>query len=180
MDRRAVVGWMTGFAASSLLAPLSPDHRLRIATTLPRSGEAAAFTPAQAAIVATLADAILPRTDTPGALDVRVPAFIDRLTAEWYSPEEADRLRRGLLAIEARATTRFGRGVAALAEPDRTAFLGELDGKSGEPGSAEDAFDRIKALTVYGYFTSQLVQTEILDNPIIPGRFEGCIPERPR
>jgi hypothetical protein len=33
----------------------------------------------------------------------------------------------------------------------------------------------IKSLTLYGYFTSELVQTEVLKTVIRPGRFDGCV-----
>lgn len=176
LDRRELLGWLSGYAASTLLAPLSADDRLRLAEALPRTGGSTVFTVAQTALVAALADAIIPRTDTPGALDVEVPAFIARLIADWYTPEEANQLRRGLDAIDARATERFGRPLPALAERDRTALLSALDQGTGAAGSAEQAFGRIKSLTVYGYFTSKRVQTEVLKTAIIPGRFDGCIP----
>ncbi|MFN0180488.1 MAG: gluconate 2-dehydrogenase subunit 3 family protein [Gemmatimonadales bacterium] len=179
MDRRELLSWVSGFAASAALAPLAPGDRLLIAERLSRDPLADAFSATQAATVAALADAILPRTDTPGALDVEVPAFIAHMTANWYSADEAAELKRGLDAIDARATARFGRGLAGLAESDRAALLTELDGGRAEPASAEQAFGRIKSLTVYGYFTSKRIQAEVLETVIIPGRFDGCIP-RPR
>lgn len=178
MDRREVLGWLSGFAASTALAPLAPAERLRIAEALPRLGGGTAFTATQAATVTALADAILPRTDTPGALDVEVPAFIARLTTDWFSAEEAAELRRGLDAVASRATARFGRSLPALGEVDRIALLTELDAATGGPGSAEETFGRIKSLTVYGYFTSKQIQVEVLETAIIPGRFDGCIPIR--
>ncbi|MBM4187157.1 MAG: gluconate 2-dehydrogenase subunit 3 family protein [Gemmatimonadetes bacterium] len=176
MDRRDLVRWLSGFAAAGWMAPLPGAERVRLAELLPRSGGAAAFTPAQAALVATLADVIIPRTDTPGALDVEVPGFIARLTTDWYSDEEATQLRRGLDAIDALARARFGGTVLSLSEPNRTALLESLDTATGQPGSAEHTFARIKSLTVYGYFTSERVQTEVLKTEIVPGRFDGCIP----
>ena len=45
----------------------------------------------QAATVTTIAELILPRTDTPGATDVGATEFIDLILTEWY--DEADRSR---------------------------------------------------------------------------------------
>ena len=39
------------------------------------------------AVVSRVADLLLPRTETPGALDVQVPALLDRLMTEWASSE---------------------------------------------------------------------------------------------
>jgi hypothetical protein len=56
------------------------------------------------------------------------------------------------------------------------AVAGELDQfGGGDPGTAAWAWTRIKSLTVYGYFTSERVMTEVTKDPITPGRFAGCI-----
>ena len=69
---------------------------------MPRCKPARRSTPAQLALVGELAETILPRTDTPGALDAGVPAFIDRMLATWDTAEERDRFIRGLGEIETR------------------------------------------------------------------------------
>src|SRR5262245_60551887 len=56
---------------------------------------------ARATVLAAVADRILPRTDTPGAADVGVPAFIDRLYGEFMTPAEQKLLLAGLDEIEA-------------------------------------------------------------------------------
>ena len=61
------------------------------------------LTPAHAAIAGAVADRILPRTDTPGAADVGVPAFIDRLYGEFMTPAERQLLTDGLTAVDAAA-----------------------------------------------------------------------------
>jgi hypothetical protein len=46
----------------------------------------------------------------------------------------------------------------------------------GAEGSAEDAFATLKDLTIYGYFTSEVVMKDVSHHEVIPGRFDGCIP----
>jgi hypothetical protein len=125
----------------------------------------------QAALVTLLGDMIIPRTDTPGASDVGVTAFIDHLLAEWFQPDEVQPLLAGLAAIDTRARLDYGSSFVELSEPDRISLLTSIDAT----GSAEAAFARIKSLTVYGYFTSERVMTEVTREPIIPGRFDGCV-----
>src|SRR5213595_917991 len=49
-----------------------------------------ALTPDQADLVATIAEHILPETDTPGARAVGVHRFIDAMLAESYGPEDRE------------------------------------------------------------------------------------------
>src|SRR5687767_6403402 len=66
------------------------------------------LTPAHAAIAGAVADRILPRTDTPGAADVGVPAFIDRLYGDFMTPVERQLLTDGLTAVDAAAKSAHG------------------------------------------------------------------------
>ena len=73
---------------------LSPE----LFTFVGRAQTAAAKTylsAAQGAIARAAVDRILPRTDTPGAVDVGVPAFIDLFYGEFMSPAEQNRRDSG-------------------------------------------------------------------------------------
>src|SRR5204862_297305 len=63
------------------------------------------LTPVHAALAGAVADRILPRTDTPGAADVGVPAFIDLLYAEFMTPDERQMLAAGLASARDASTT---------------------------------------------------------------------------
>lgn len=168
MQRRELLRLLGGTAAAAILAPLAPEDRLRMGAALHARGPAPDGTlpPGQSTLVRDLAETILPRTDTPGALDAGVPEFIERIVAWWDTADERDRFIRGLAAIQAR-----------LAAGPRAEVLAALDAAaSREPGSAEEAWARLKSMTVYGYFTSKLVQEDVLHTVIIPGRFDGCVP----
>ena len=85
MLRRDLLRVLGGAGIASVLAPLSPEQRLGLGRRLHAAvasgppGALAALNPEQAALVAELSDLIIPRTDTPGATDVRVVEFIDRI-----------------------------------------------------------------------------------------------------
>lgn len=180
MRRRDLLEVLGAAAAVPLLGPLPPGARLHVARALhDRLRDAPgwrALDPRQGALVAELAEAIIPATDSPGAKAVRVPEFIDLLLADWYSPDERSQFLAGLDAIEARAGQRFGRGLLEVPPDQRAPLLAELDAAQGDPGTAEAAFHRIKSLTVYGYFTSREVLRDVLHYEVIPGQFVGCVP----
>ena len=93
---------------------LSPE----LFTFVGRAQTAAAKTylsAAQGAIARAAVDRILPRTDTPGAVDVGVPAFIDLFYGEFMSPAEQKLFIKSLDDIEAAAKSAHGASFATLA-----------------------------------------------------------------
>jgi gluconate 2-dehydrogenase gamma chain len=124
---------------------------------------------AQQALVTEIADAIIPPTDTPGASTVGVPQFIDLILTEWMSDEERTAFLAGLRDIDG---VRLARAGAA----EKTAMLTKLDAARHEPAGAGLAFGRIKALTVFGYFTSQRVQQDVLHTRMYFDGYHGDVP----
>jgi hypothetical protein len=179
MNRREVLRLLGGAAVAPLLAPVSPERfwdpgrtiHSRLAGWTARSLDAH-----QQATVAHIAELILPETDTPGAVSVKVPEFIDLMLTEWSPPAERDRFLTGLADIDARSRQFYGGVFLDLRAPYQTAMLHALDGVTGAEGSAEDAFVTLKDLTIYGYFTSEVVMKDLTHHEVIPGRFDGCIP----
>ena len=128
-----------------------------------------ALTPDQAELVATIADQILPETDTPGARAVGVHRFIDALLAESYPAAERERFIAGLAGIDADARTGCGRAFLACSPAEQRALLDRLDREA-------PFFRTLKELTLVGYYTSEIGATRELHHAPVPGRYDGCVP----
>lgn len=128
------------------------------------------------AVVSAIADAILPRTDTPGALDVGVPAFVELLTAEWMTEDERAEFRAGLGALDLHALEAHGRTWPALDTNRRSSELGWLEDVSDPSLPARRGYRRLRGYVLHGYLTSERVQREVLKVDITPGRYFGCAP----
>src|SRR3954464_15302622 len=100
MQRRDVLKAFGAATALALLPHEAVAAWARVATGIrPADG----LTEAQLALVGAIADVILPRTDTPGAIDVGVPAFVNVIVAENYTETDRSAFVAGLDAIEAQA-----------------------------------------------------------------------------
>ena len=135
--------------------------------------------PHQSETVATIADMIIPTTDTPGARAAQVHRFIDLLLAEWAADDDRKQFLEGLADVDARARAASAKDFLAASEAQRAAILTALDAEAQEGRRAKgDAhthfFERMKFLTVYGYCTSEVGATAELHYEVIPGSFDGC------
>lgn len=133
------------------------------------------LSPQQRATLSAIADAILPRTDTPGALDVGTVDFIELMLAEWATPDERAATQRGLDELEAAARARHGRDWASLDATQRSAEIAWGEERGGST-DGQRAFRRLKSWTVHGWMTSERVQREVLRTRIVPGEYDGCAP----
>lgn len=183
MRRRELLRLLGGAATVPLLAGLSPERLLATA----RRAHARAyrrphriFDADQNETVAAIAELIIPETDTPGARAAGVPAFIELILAEWADPDERELFLEGLAGVDARSRTTFGAEFTQLEVGQQTALLRGLDAEVAalrESGADADEhfFQRMKGLTVYGYYTSEVGQKEELKEETIPGRYNPCV-----
>ena len=126
----------------------------------------------QARMLESIADCILPATETPGALDVGVPAFVDLMLKEAYNSEEQDRFLNGFYSLEASSQDKYQKGVLYCSNEDQTALLTALE---TEATSAPSFIRMAKELTLLGYFTSEPIMTNVLNYNPVPGKYEGCV-----
>lgn len=124
--------------------------------------------------VAAAAERILPKTDTPGALDVGVPAFIDLMYGEFLTPDERFLFATGVKDIEAAARARHGRAFTALDAAAQDDVLKSI--AEASQGKDRTFFALLRELTVTGYFTSETVGRNVLHYDPVPGRWDACIP----
>jgi hypothetical protein len=179
MNRREVLQLLSRVAVVPLLTPASPEAVWDLGRTI--HGRLAGRTGRtldahQLETVTRIAELILPETDTPGATSVNVPGFIDLMLTEWYPAAERERFLEGLADIDTRSGLEYGGVFVDIRAADQVAMLETLDGVKGAQSSAEDAFATAKELTIFGYFTSEVVMKDVTHHQVIPGRFNGCIP----
>ena len=132
------------------------------------------LTAAQAAVAGAAADRILPRTDTPGATDVGVPAFLDRFYGELLSPQDQKLFVSDLDEIETAAMAAHGASFATLATAQQDAVLRGV--ASSQQGRDQSSFALLRSTTILGYFTSEQVGKNVLQYDPVPGAYDGCVP----
>ncbi len=145
------------------------------------------LTDLQRKIVAAVAEYIIPRTTTPGAIDAGVPAFIEMMLNDCYKKPEHVSFKKGVDNL-AKAkfldqTNEAQVAMLTLLEADTKELLKSYSASKVKVGDNVDKdilegaggvpFWRVmKELTLLGYYTSEKgTQASFVYEPV-PGRFE--------
>lgn len=132
----------------------------------------------QAKLIEAIAETIIPATDTPGAKDAGVPAFIEKMVHETYPEDARKKFMEGLDAFGKKVEEQEGESFTKL-DSDKKLAIVQAENKSAleilKQGE-RPFFLSIKELTVLGFFTSEVGATQVLRYEAIPGKYEGCVP----
>jgi gluconate 2-dehydrogenase gamma chain len=139
-----------------------------------------ALTPVQLDVLTAVVDGIIPRSDTPGASDVGVPVFIDRLLSRWAEDGARERVLTGLDEL---GTEFLGAGeerrLATLTTLDEEAAQAREARRADDTGDTDEPlpfFATLKEWTLSGYYTSEAGATQELQWLAIPGRYDADAP----
>ncbi|MBL9194118.1 MAG: gluconate 2-dehydrogenase subunit 3 family protein [Opitutaceae bacterium] len=163
-------------AALLLGAALTPSLFTGALGAQPAAAGAAGrgLTPSQLELVTALADRILPRTDTPGASDVGVPAFINLMVAGYLSEAERAVFLAGVADLNATSRRLHQADYARLSPAQQDALLRQL--ATASAGSKGTFLHLVREATIVGYFTSETVGKTVTHYDPVPGRFDACVP----
>lgn len=141
----------------------------------------------QRQLVGVLADLIIPATDTPGAVAAGVPAFIEQIVVDWYTAAELQIFLDGLAELDDAARAHWSVGFLEIPAARQAQLLRELEPplegspeSSGlwaglPPGASGDVpfYQKLKELTVLGYYTSEAAAGTELEYRPMPGSYDG-------
>lgn len=142
----------------------------------------------QANLIAEITETILPKTETPGAKELGVPQFIDKMLKDMLSEEDQKAFVEDLEKFDKSCEEAYKKPFIECTQTEKEAFLLKADKEAGKlPPSAWGItlvakpepisfFRRLKSLTLLGYYTSEKVGKEILSYDPIPGEFIACMP----
>ena len=183
---------ISGSSAAQLGFALSGEQETYLATA-PNyiAGELTLLTPEQRNIIAAIAEVIIPRTETPGAIDAGVPRFIELMAQDWMNAQEREIFEAGLADMQTRIPKTFGSSFDKLKPTQQLEILEQLESDASESSWYEFAnvqrqfisdapfICQMKELTIWGFFTSEVGATQVLRYEPMPMLFDGDIPLGP-
>lgn len=133
------------------------------------------FNEDQAYVVSQIAEIYIPQTDTPGAKQIGVPAFIEQLVSQVYDEETKTRFMTGLDEFIKNVKESSGDEFAEL-EPEQQIEQVRKAHDADFKKSPRPFIMTVKELTLLGFFTSEQGATEVLQYEAVPGAYHGCKP----
>jgi gluconate 2-dehydrogenase gamma chain len=150
------------------------------------------LSPAMFAVLGAVADTIVPKTDTVGALDVDVPAKVDAMFTNWASGTRRAEMSQALVKIDQAAMAQTQKGFVALDAAQRKTLLSAYDIEALKPGKAppksvgnpfmagvaysDPGYAKLKELIVVLYYISEPALTQELTYEHSPGAWQPSIP----
>jgi hypothetical protein len=186
MHRRQALRLLASAATLPLLSREAFSLFQAVHEQIPEQPVLKTLNPQQNATVTTIAELIIPQTDTPGAKAARVNEFIDLILTEWYDEEEKSTFMSGLADIDSRTRDLYGKDFVNCVEKQQVEILQALDDEvaAREENARrrrthppqKNFFFMMKQLTLVGYYTSQVGFEQELHSEIIPARHAACVP----
>ena len=137
-------------------------------------------------LITTIAELIIPETDTPGAKVAGVHRFIDLMLADWFTPAEREHFLTGLADLDSRAQELHPTPFLRCTTEEQTAILQELEKESlahadnnppeEQNNNLKPFFRQMKELTLIGYYTSEIGATQELKYLAATNTYDGCVP----
>jgi hypothetical protein len=128
----------------------------------------------QSATLAAVVESIIPETDTPGAGELGVSDFVQKMVKDCYDKKTQENLVKGVAAIEAQSSKTFGKSFADASKEQKLQVLEGIEKSSDADQKA--FFGLVKNLTIQGYMSSEYVMTNLTHYEMIPARYHGCVP----
>lgn len=165
IDRRELIAEMLVLIGATTMSSTSVAA---VAARVTRTGSKQRFlTLGELALLREMADAMIPRTDTPGAIDAGVAEFLDGLMMDWGGERARAQLRRAIgdygASVDARGKAPAAR-LGAMVDLDRRSFAAPASDAGAQ------AYRWLKRIVFLAYRTSEAAFTTYVPNP---GRYRG-------
>jgi Gluconate 2-dehydrogenase subunit 3 len=135
----------------------------------------------QEALLAEIAETIIPATDIPGAKALNAHRFILRMVDDCQDKESQQQFVTGLSQVDAAIKQKFNKSFEECSTDERKKFLLDLEekNKKAEDNDKKEDLPAFYSLTkrysVQAFLGSEYVMTNVLVYNMIPGKFQGCV-----
>ena len=126
------------------------------------------FSKTEFSLLSNIVDFLIPKTETPGGLEMKVPQFIDIIISETYNEESKNNFSSKLkVLIEDFISNNID---LSDYKSMKSKFVNDFNNKTHQ-----EIYNQIRDLTVWGFKTSKEIALNVLNYNPIPGYQLGCV-----
>ena len=131
-------------------------------------------------LISRLMEIIIPKTDVPGAIELKLPEFVDNYIDAVWDKKSKENINKSLKLFKDVAKTKFGQKPTmdlTFDELDKLLdkFLKSKDINSDEEKIAASFTTDLRNLTINAFRTNEYIGENILAYQPVPGRNVGCV-----
>ena len=126
------------------------------------------FSKTEFSLLSNIVDFLIPKTETPGGLEMKVPQFIDIIISETYNEVSKNNFSNKLKVL----IEDFKSNNIDLSDYKsiKSKFVNDFNNKTHQ-----EIYNQIRDLTVWGFKTSKEIALNVLNYNPIPGYQLGCV-----
>ncbi len=171
MNRRIAVRNLALVIGGSLLLPACLQEHGKASIAL----KAIDLNAQDEALIADIAETIIPKTTTPGARELHLHLFAMKMLDDCYKTVTQKEFVSGLSQFRALVSKTYHKPFAECTVQQREQLLTGLE-KQPAKTDLQTFYHTVKQLTVYGYTTSKFFMTNEVVYELVPGRYNGYFP----
>jgi len=131
----------------------------------------------QERLLASMAETLIPTTDSPGAREIAAHSFVLTMVDDCFTKKAREQFIRGLDEFSDFTKKRLGKKFYEADQPKKESLFNEFETKKLIPGSDMAFFyTTVKRLSLQAYMSSKYYLTQVQKYQLIPGPFHGCVP----
>lgn len=136
----------------------------------------------QEAVLAEMAETLIPTTDIPGAKSMNTHQFVLRMIDDCQPEETQKDFEKGLAEFQQAVDKKHGKSFDELSPSERKAFLTGIDATAKAEREKDNLsavsgfYSLVRRYTIQGFTSSEYVLTNVFHYNMIPGKFVGCVP----
>jgi hypothetical protein len=146
-------------------------------------------------LIGDICETIIPKTNTPGAKDLNLPAFVLKMLDDCYGKKDQQAFLAGLVKFNDMVKTKYNSSFGDLGAKDREAVLTGIENSAKPKSLTTKAPARrlrpqkhleadplmafywgVKQQTIFAYTTSQYFMTKLVFYDMVPGRYNVHYP----
>lgn len=125
----------------------------------------------QQAMLAEVAETILPKTDSPGAKDLSAHIFALQMMNDCYKADDREKFVKGMQQFDDHVQQQYKKSFMQCTPAERQNLIAAAEARKDIKEDAQYFYDTLKHLTMQAYTTSKYYLGNVQVYKLVPGKY---------